>query len=86
MQSLINDPSVAKYREFEIEEGAKVVEELLRGDFDPQYVKGNLYMLKKLLTMPLRFGKSKETKEMAQMMVKRDLKEFTSKYMRIFLE
>ena len=86
MQSLITDPGVAKYRQYEIEQGAKVVEELLRGDFDPQYVKGALFMLKKLLQSPLKYAKSKETKDLAQMMIKRDLKEFQSKFMRLFLE
>ena len=86
MQSLINDPSVAKYRQYEIEEGAKIFEELLKGSLDPNYVKGALYMLKKLLHLPYKWGKSPETKEAARNMVVRDVKEFTSKYMRLFLE
>ena len=88
MQSLITDPSVAKYRQMEIAEGAKLVEELLKGNYDPQYIKGNLEMLKKLLTLPNKWskGKSKESQEAARNMVARDLKEFHSKYMRLFLE
>lgn len=86
MQSLINDPSVAKYRQYEIEEGAKIAEELLKGGFDPQYIRGAMEMLKKLLTLPRRWGKGKESQEAGDNMVKRDLKEFTSRYMRIFLE
>lgn len=86
MQSLINDPSVAKYRQMEIAEGAKIAEELLKGGFDPQYIRGAMEMLKKILTLPRKFAKSKESKEAAQNMVARDLKEFHAKYMRLFLE
>lgn len=86
MQSLINDPSVSKYRQYEIEEGAKIAEELLKGGFDPQYIKGAMEMLKKLLYLPLKFAKSKEAKEQGRNIVARDLKDFTAKYMRIFLE
>ena len=86
MQSLINDPSVAKYRQYEIEEGARIVEELLKGGLDPQYIKGAMEMLKKLLYLPKKWGKGKESEEAARIMVARDLKEFHSKYMRLFLE
>ena len=86
MQSLINDPSVAKYRQLEIEEGAKLVEELLKDNLNVDFVRGNLHMLRKLLTLPRKWGKGKESKEAADNMVKRDLKEFHSKYMRLFLE
>ena len=87
MESLINDPSVAKYRQFEIEEGAKaVVEELLKDKPDVVFCQGALFMLKKLLTLPRKFAKSKESKEMARNMVTRDVKEFTTKYMKLFLE
>ena len=85
-ESLITDPSVAKYRQMEIEEGAKVVEELLKDSLNVDFVRGALFMLKKLLTLPHKFAKSKESKEMANNMIARDMKEFTSKYMRIFLE
>jgi len=86
MQSLINDPSVAKYRRYEIEEGAKIVEELLKDSLNVDFVRGALFMLKKVLHLPIRWGKSKETKEAAHNMVARDLKEFHAKYMRLFLE
>ena len=45
-------------------------------------------MLKKLLQLPNKWGKgkSKETQEAATNMIKRDLKEFTVKYMKLFLE
>jgi len=86
MQSLINDPSVAKYRQYEIEEGAKIVEELLKDNLNGDFVRGALFMLKKCLHLPIKWGKSKETKEAACNMVARDLKEFHSKYMKLFLE
>ena len=86
MQSLINDESVAKYRQLEIEEGANIAQELLKGNADPDYVKGAMFMLKKLLHLPHKWGKSKESKEAAQNMVARDLKEFHSKWMKLFLE
>ena len=86
MQSLINDPSVAKYRQMEIAEGAKVVEELLKDKPDVVFCQGALFMLKKLLTLPRKFAKSKESKEMANNMIARDMKEFTVKYMKLFLE
>ena len=88
MEALMNDSGVAKYRQYEIEEGAKVVEELLKGNYDPQYIKGSMEMLKKLLHLPNKWskGKSKETQEMARNMIMRDLKEFHSRYMRLFLE
>lgn len=86
MQSLINDPSVAKYRQYEIEEGAKVIGELLKDSPNVDFARGALFMLKKLLYLPGRWGKNEETKEAARNMIKRDLKEFTAKYMRLFLE
>ena len=86
MQSLINDPGVAKYRQYEIGEGAKFAEELLKGGLDPQYIKGALEMLKKLLYLPKKWGKGKESEEAARNMVARDLKEFHSRYMKSSLE
>ena len=86
MQSLINNSDVARYRQYEIEEGAKIVEELLKGGLDPQYIKGAMEMLKKLLHLPIKWSKSKETKEAARNMVARDVKEWHSKFMRLFLE
>ena len=86
MQSLINDPSVAKYRQYEIEEGAKIAEELLKDSLNVDWVRGNLHMLKKLLQLPRKFAKSKESQELADNIVKKDLKEFSIKYLRIFLE
>ena len=87
MQSLINDPSIAKYRQLEIEEGTKIAEDLLRKDKpDVVFIQGALFMLKKCLHLPLKFAKSKESKEMATNMVKKDLKEFTAHYMKLFLE
>ena len=86
MQSLINDDSVVRYRQCEIEEGAKVAEELLKDGLNPDFVRGAMFMLKKCLHLPLKFAKSKESKEAASNMVARDLKEFHSKYMRLFLE
>lgn len=86
MQSLINDPSVAKYRQYEIEEGTKIAEELLKDGLNVDFVRGALFMLRKLLYLPHKWGKGKESKEAAQNMIKRDLKEFHAKYMRLFLE
>ena len=88
MQSLINNPDVSKYRQYEIEEGAKIVEELLKDSLNVDFVRGALYMLKNLLHLPRQWskGKSKESQEAARNMVARDLKEFHSKYMRLFLE
>ena len=65
MQSLINDDSVVKYRQLEIEEGAKVAEELLKDNLNPDFVRGAMFMLKKCLHLPLKFAKSKESKEAA---------------------
>lgn len=86
MQALLNDPSVAKYRQYEIEEGAKIVETLLKDNPDVAFVKGALFMLRKMLHLPQRWCKSKESKEAAQNMVARDVKEWHSKFMRLFLE
>ena len=86
MQSLINDPNVAKYRQLELAEAATIVEELLKDSLNVDFVRGNLHMLKKFLTLPRKWSKGKESKEAADNMVARDLKEFTAKYMRLFLE
>ena len=85
-QSLINNPDVAKYRQLELAEAAKIVEELLKDSLNVDFVRGNLHMLKKLLTLPRKWGKGKDSKEAADNMVKRDVKEFVSKYMRLFVE
>lgn len=84
MQSLINDPAVAKYRELEIAEAAKIVKEMESKNLD--FVNGAMYLLRKLLHLPYTWGTSKESKEAAQMMVKRDVKTFTTKYMKLFIE
>ena len=87
MQSLINDPGVAKYRQYELEEAIKIVEELFKdSEHDINFVNGALYMFKKCLHLPHQWGTSKEHKEAARNMIVRDLKEFHSRYMRLFLE
>jgi hypothetical protein len=86
VQALINDPGVAKYRQYEIEEASRIVEELLKDKPDVAFIHGALFLLKKLLQMPRKFAKSKESQEMANNMIKRDMKDFTSKYMHLFLE
>lgn len=87
MQSLLNDPGVARYRQYELEEAVKIVEELSKDtERNIDFITGAMYMLRKCLHMPIKWGKSKESKEAARNMVAKDLKEFHSRYMRIFLE
>ena len=80
------DENIARYRLWEIYEAVKIVEGLTKGDANLDYVTGALYMLKKILHLPLKWGTTDTSKEIANNMVKRDVKEFTAKYMRIFLE
>lgn len=88
MQSLITDPGVAKYRQFELAEAAKIVEDLLKDNPNVFFIQGSLFMLRKLLHLPNKWSKdkSKETQEAARNMIKRDMKEFTNRYMRLFRE
>ena len=87
MQSLITDPGVAKYRQLELTEAIKIVEEIFKdNEHDINFVNGALFMLKKILHIPHLWGTSKEAKEATRNMIARDLKEFHSRYMRLFLE
>lgn len=86
MQDLIFDKNIARYRQEEIEEGAKIASDIFKANMEPAFIKGAMHILKKILHLPQQFAKTKEAKETADNMVAKDLKEFHSRFVRLFVE
>lgn len=85
-QDLIFSDAFAKYRKREIGEAVKIVSDIFRDSVNPEYIKGSLDLLKRILYIPKQIAKTKEAIEMADIAVERDLKEFEIKFLRRFIE
>jgi len=84
---LLIDKKFSRYRQLEIEEGAKIASDLFKSNVEPKYIHGAMDMLKKILQLPVKFAyTNEEAKERAQTIVEKDIKAFEVKFMRGFLE
>jgi len=85
-QDLITSEDFAAYRKREIAIGVKIIADMFTDSMKPEYIKGAIDLLKKILYLPKEMAKTEEVKEMADMIVERDLKAFEIKFLRIFVE
>ena len=85
-QDLIFSDKFSDYRKAEFDEAVKMVGDLFKESADPVYIKGALDMLKRVITIPVKFAGSKEAEEMASIMIKKDFNEFKAKFIRSFLD
>jgi len=74
-----------QYRAAEIEAGIEFIQGIW-SECDPQYVRGSLDMLSKILRLPERFAKTPEAQEFTRAIVSRDYAEFEAKFLRKHLE
>ena len=72
------------YRAAEIERGAEVLQGIWSAD--PQYVKGALDMLSKILRVPESLAKGDKAMEFVRAVTAKDFAEFEMKYLRKHLE
>lgn len=72
------------YRGAEIERGAEVLQGIWSAD--PQYVKGALDMLSKILRVPESLARGKESIDFTRAVIAKDFAEFEMKYLRKHLE
>ena len=85
-QDLIFSDKFSDYRKAELNEAGKMIEDLFKDSIDPVYVKGALDMLRRIITIPVKFAGSKEAEEMASIMIKKDFNEFKARFIRSFLD
>jgi hypothetical protein len=75
-----------EYRAKEAELGAKVFHQMILGNVTPEYMKGAVEMLKKVINLPVDMasghGASKEQKERAQVLAVQMLDALEAKMMR----
>lgn len=81
IKDLLNQTEFTEYRKAEIAEGI----EFLKGAWsnpDPQYLRGALDMLSRIIRVPERIAKTPKTKEFAAACTARDFAEFEAGYLR----
>ena len=75
-----------EYRTLELLEGVQVVKQLLQNETNPDYVRGAMAMLKKIIRMPVSLAKSPEQKEIAQALTAKAMELFEKKLLRSVIE
>jgi hypothetical protein len=80
-KELVQLDEFREYRRREIEAGADILKQIwIAGD--PQYVRGAVDMLSKIIRLPAGFTDAPETKEFMNMIVARDFAEFEARFLR----
>ena len=74
------------YRVKELEEGANVVREFLQGKCTPDYARGGLEMLKRILLIPKKFELGKKQMENIDLAVQKEFDEFHFQMVKRFME
>ena len=85
LQELLFDNDFSKYRKMEIEEGVKIANDLMKGNFGPDYAKGALTMLKRILMLPKGLAKTDKAQNQAAALIERDLAEFNGSLVKVFV-
>lgn len=80
MKELFQMEEFQKYRQRELEAGADFVQGVWQAD--PQYVRGALDLLSKILRIPEEFGRTPETLKFYQAITSRDFATFEAKFLR----
>jgi len=73
---LLLDDNFREYRKKEIEEGISFVRQFMNGKCDPEYAKGALEMLKRIILIPKSFTMSEEQKERVNLAIQKDFDDF----------
>lgn len=69
-QDILFDSGWAPYREMEIEAGIAMLREIWGGDFSPDYIRGAVEMLRRIILLPHHMAATPEAKERAEALVK----------------
>ncbi len=75
-----------EYRTLELIAAIPFVKDLLKNESNPDYVRGAMAMLKKILAMPVSLAKSPEQKEVAQQLTVKAMELFEKKLLRTVME
>ena len=85
-QELLFSDSFQEYRKKEIEEGVKVVSKMFDDNMSPDYIRGAMNMLKRVIEVPSKLAITPEAKLRAVTNIQRDLKLFQVKFLRRYVE
>lgn len=75
-----------EYRVLELIAAISFVKDLLKNESNPDYVRGAMAMLKKIISMPVTLSKSPEQKEIAQALTAKAMELFEKKLLRAVIE
>lgn len=76
------------YRQLEIQEGVQALKELSKDEFNPDCYTGAMWMLKRIINLPVKMAneESKEQMEQAEALRRSALAYFEAKMVRSFLD
>ncbi|HNT44452.1 MAG TPA: hypothetical protein PKN85_08315 [Syntrophorhabdaceae bacterium] len=69
-QDILFEPGWTPYRELEIEAGIAMLREIWGGEFSPDYIRGAVEMLRRIIMLPQAMAATPEAKERAEALVK----------------
>jgi hypothetical protein len=72
----------AAYREIEIEAGIAMLREIWSGDFSPDYIRGAVEMLRRIILLPQTMAATPEARDRAEALVKASFSALELKLMR----
>lgn len=75
-----------EYRTLELITAIPFIKELLKSDSNPDYVRGAMAMLKKIMQMPVILSKSEEQREIAKILTMKAMELFEKKLLRSVIE
>jgi len=82
-QDLLFMDEFAIYRQREIEEAVIVANEIFKSSLSPDYIKGAMFMLKRILQIPMKLAQTDEAKVRAEDIIEKDFKEFQAQFVKI---
>jgi hypothetical protein len=85
MSDLLFSEDLEEYRKIEIEEALVFVGELYRQNIEPEYFKGAMEMLKRIIRIPLKMAKSLEEKKRAELMIAQAIDDYASRLVKKIL-
>lgn len=88
MPEIFNDLEFEGYRVKEIEEGVLFLREVLNGSSNPEYFKGAVEMLRRIINLPLKMVpfENKSQREQAEFLKAKAFDVFEAKTIRKFVE
>jgi len=85
-QDLLFMDEFAIYRQKEIEEAVIIANEVFKSSLSPDYVRGAMFMIKRILQIPKALAQTDEAKEKAEAMIEKDFKEFQARFVKVMYE